>query len=118
MVRVLFYADLLPFEQKFARSDVFGELQSTLESAIELCSRYAVENWLKKAFQGSADEGKFDGIVARLGAALNDAQFGLQVDGTSGACACAAVVVVVVVVVAFPFVFRRISFFFSLIFLF
>lgn len=65
----------------FEKSDLFGELESTLESAIELCSKYAGKHWLMKAFQGSADESKFDGIVKRLDTALVDAQFGLQADG-------------------------------------
>lgn len=42
----------------FEKSDLFGELESTLESAIELCSKYAEKHWLMKAFQGSADESK------------------------------------------------------------
>lgn len=67
--------------QKFEHSDLFGELESTLESAIELCSKYAGKHWLMKAFQGSADESKFDGIVGRLDTALMDTQFGLQADG-------------------------------------
>eukprot|EP00729_Bicosta_minor_P024124 gene24124-18071_t len=68
----------------FEKSDLFGELESTLESAIELCSKYAGKHWLMKAFQGSADESRFDGIVGRLDAALADAQFGLQADVRAG----------------------------------
>ena len=43
--------------------------------------RYADKHWLKKFLRGNADDSKFDGIVDRLGAALADVQFGLQLDG-------------------------------------
>lgn len=80
----MFYANrLVTFAppQAFADSEVFGEIQSTLESAIDLCSKYSQKNWLKKAWQSKSDTSIFEGIVKRLGNALADAQFGLQIDG-------------------------------------
>jgi hypothetical protein len=68
--------------QKFAESEIFGELQSTLQSAVSLCEEYTDKGWFKKAFQGKSDESKFSSIVVRLDAAMADMKLDLQLDGS------------------------------------
>jgi hypothetical protein len=67
--------------QRFAEREIFGELQSTLQSAISLCETFVDKGWFKKAFQGKSDESKFESIVVRLDKAIADLQLDLQLDG-------------------------------------